>query len=113
MSRLAIGVALLLVVANAPGCSSGCPGALLEGALVRHDGAEMAVHNPEVQVTYPVAWPAGWSARDVDGVLHLFDDAGHAVGAEGDRFWAGGGFTPGPEEVFTPCGGIDITRAAS
>ena len=108
MARMAVAVVLLLVVATASGCS-GCPTALLEGTLVRGDAADMAVHNAEVDVTYPVAWPAAWSARDVDGVMHLFDGGGRAVGAEGDRFSAGGGFSPGPDEVFTPCGGITIT----
>jgi hypothetical protein len=110
MSGRAIAVALLLVVATASGCS-GCPTALLEGTLVRDDGDEMAVHNAEVDVTYPVAWPAGWSSRDVDGVLHVYEESGEAVGAEGDQFSAGGGFSPGPDEVFTPCGAIRITTA--
>jgi len=109
MSRLSVAVALLLVVATGSGCS-GCPMALLEGTLVR-DGHDMAVHQPEVDVTYPVAWPAGWTTRDVDGVLHLARGAGQVVGAEGDRFSAGGGFSPGPDEVFTPCGGIEVTPA--
>jgi hypothetical protein len=111
MSRLALAVALLLGVATASACG-GCPTALLEGTLVRDDGAEMAVHNAEVNVTYPIAWPAGWSARDVDGVLHVYHGAGRAVGAEGDRFSAGGGFSPGPDEVFMPCGAIRIRPAS-
>jgi hypothetical protein len=71
----------------------------------------MAVHQPEVDVISPVAWPAGWTTRDVDGVLHLVRGAGQVVGAEGDRFWAGGGFSPGPDEVFMPCGRIVITAS--
>ena len=111
MPRMAVGIALLLVVATASGCS-GCPTALLEGTLVRDDGAEMAVHNAEVDVIYPIAWPAGWSSRDIDGVLHVYHGGGQAVGAEGDRFSAGGGFSPGPDEVFMPCGEIRITPAS-
>lgn len=109
MSRTAVAIALLLVVARTSGCG-GCPDALLEGTLVR-DGAEMAVHSAEVNVTYPVAWPAGWSTRDVDGVLHLYNAGGQAVGAEADSFSAGGGFSPSPDEMFTPCGDIRITLA--
>ena len=108
MSRTAVAVALLLAAATSSGC--GCSDALLEGTLVR-DGVEMAVHNEEVDVTYPVAWPAAWSARDVDGMLHLVGGAGQDLGAEGDRFSAGGGFSPGPNEVFEPCGEIEITPA--
>jgi hypothetical protein len=106
---MAVATALVVVLATLSG-GGGCPGALLEGTMVR-DGTEMAVHQPEVDVTYPVAWPTGWTTRDVDGVLHLVRGAGQVVGAEGDQFSAGGGFSPGPEEVFTPCGGIDITAA--
>ena len=109
MSRLAAAVELVLVVATASGCG-GCPTALLEGTLVR-DGAEMAVRQAEVDVTSPVAWPAGWTTREVDGVMYLVRGAGQVIGAEGDRFSAGGGFSPGPDEVFEPCGGIDITAA--
>jgi hypothetical protein len=109
MPPIAGATALVVVLATLSGCG-GCPAALLEGTLVR-DGTEMAVHQPEVDVTSPVAWPAGWTTRDVDGVLYLVRGAGQVVGAEGDQFSAGGGFSPGPDEVFSPCGGIDITSA--
>ena len=105
-------VLVVLVAIGTTGCGSlippaACPAALLEGTLVRDDDGRMAVHNAEVDVTHPVDWPDGWSATDVDGVLHLFN-GGEAVGREGDRFSAGGGFTPGPREVFEPCGEIGI-----
>ena len=107
MARMAVAIALVLGVATLSGCG-GCRTALLEGTLVRN-GTGMAVHQSEVDVASPVAWPAGWTTRDVDGVLHLVGGAGQVIGAEGDRFSAGGGFSPGPNEVFEPCGGIDIT----
>jgi hypothetical protein len=110
MARMTVAVAVLLAVATSSGCGA-CRDALLEGTLVR-DGVEMAVLNAEVDVTYPVAWPAGWSARDVDGVLHLFGGAGQDIGAEGDRFTAGGGFSAGPNETFEPCGDIQVTPAS-
>jgi hypothetical protein len=87
-----------------------CPGALLEGTLVRGGPQELLVLQPEVNVAYPVEWPDGWSVREEAGILHLLDGA-DTVGAEGDRFWAGGGFTSGPDEIFQPCGRIEITPA--
>lgn len=91
---------------------AGCPAALLEGTLVRDGDEGLAVHQAEVDVTYPVVWPDGWSIWETDGVRHLVDGAGRQVGREGDGFSAGGGFSPGPDEVFEPCGGIEITPAA-
>ncbi len=91
---------------------AGCPAALLEGTLVRDGEDGLAVHQADVDVAYPVAWPGGWSIRETDGVRHLVDAVGRQVGREGDRFSAGGGFSPGPDEVFQPCGGIEITPAA-
>jgi hypothetical protein len=89
----------------------GCPGALLEGTIVRDEQTGLGVHNAEVDVTYPVQWPDGTSVDESDGVRRLVDAGGAVLGAEGDRFSAGGGFTSGPNEVFQPCGGIEITRA--
>jgi hypothetical protein len=113
MPRLA-GVLLILVVGTS-GCTElipltpeACPAALLEGTLVGDQNAGIAVHNAEVNATYPVAWPDGWSVRDMDGVRQLMDGS-RVVGEEGDRFSAGGGFTQGPDEIFQPCGAIQIT----
>jgi hypothetical protein len=109
-------LALFALAVIASGCDTvlpippaGCPAALLEGTLVRHHDVGLAVHNAEVDVAYPVEWPDGWSIVEADGARHLVDAEGRRVGSEGDRFSAGGGFTPGPDEVFQPCGGIDIT----
>jgi hypothetical protein len=88
-----------------------CPSALLEGTLVRGGGGELLVLQPEVNVAYPVEWPGGWSVREEGGILHLVDGAGRVVGTEGDGFWAGGGFTSGPDEIFQPCGRIEIAPA--
>jgi len=112
--RTAAVAAIWLVVA---GCSllpqpMGCPAALLEGTLVRDADGGIGVLQPEVDVVYPVEWPNGWSVRDEAGVRQLVDGSGRVVGGEGDHFSAGGGFTPGPNEVFEPCGGIEITASA-
>lgn len=88
-----------------------CPAALLEGTLERDDTAGLVVRQLEVDVAYPVVWPDGWSTSDTGGMLLLIDDSGLVVGREGDHFSAGGGFSPGPDEVFQPCGGIEITPA--
>ena len=106
VAMLASGCGLLPAGLLEPG---GCPAALLEGTLVRHEASGLGVHQPEVDVIYPVEWEAGWSVREVDGVLELMDGAGRVVGVEGDGFSAGGGFTPGPDEVFQPCGPMEIT----
>ena len=114
-----LGVAL---AALAPGCGpmipiepvgpQECPAALLEGTLVRIEDSGIGVRQADVDVTYPVEWPDGWSVEEVDGVRHLLGGGGRVVGSEGDQFSAGGSFTPGPVEVFRPCGGIDITPAS-
>jgi hypothetical protein len=104
-------VALILgvVVLLAAGCAD-CPAALLEGTLAPDERGGLGVHQAEVDVIYPVEWPSGTSVREVDGELQLLDGFGQLIAVEGDRFSAGGGFTPGPNEVFQPCGGIEITR---
>ena len=117
MARMAAIVGLAAVVGLCacttllPSGPEACPDALLEGTLVRGDDGEMDVHNPEVDVDFPVSWPDGWTSREVGGVLQLFDGE-RAVGAEGDRFSAGGGFSPGPVEVFDPCGPIALSAGA-
>jgi hypothetical protein len=88
---------------------AGCPAALLEGTLVRDANEGLAVHVPDIDVAYPVVWPGGWSIQETDGLRQLVDATGRETGTEGDHFSAGGGFTPGPDEVFEPCGGIEIT----
>jgi hypothetical protein len=124
MPRRTVRASLLLVAAGvlATGCGSvlppevftrTCPTALLEGTLVRNEEFGIGVHQADVDVTYPVDWPDGWAMGQVDGMWVVFDADGSAVGREGDRFSAGGGFTSGPNEVFQPCGGIRITASDS
>jgi hypothetical protein len=108
---------LTALTVGATGCGllplepQGCPGALLEGALARDDGGGMGVHQPEVAITYPVVWPDGHQVQVLDGVPELVDSSGRVVGREGDHFSAAGGFSSGPNEVFRPCGAIEISRA--
>jgi hypothetical protein len=119
MERLRPGLFSLLIAIGASACSAllpltpeACRTALLEGTLVRGDDGGLAVHNADVDVAYPVSWPDDWSTRDVEGVRQIVDGGGRPVGREGDRFSAGGGFTSGPNEVFEPCGEIQITPAS-
>jgi hypothetical protein len=85
-----------------------CPGALLEGTLVRHQEAGLAVQGDPQFPPHVVVWPHGWVAREADGVLEILDDLGRVIGREGDHFWAGGGYYP-PNDWFHPCGQIEIT----
>jgi uncharacterized Zn-binding protein involved in type VI secretion len=87
-----------------------CPTALLEGMLVRHDEAGVAVHGDPNFPPSVVAWPHGWAARDVDGVRELLDADGRVVAREGDFVSAGGGAFP-PHDWFYPCGDIKVTPA--
>ena len=87
-----------------------CPAALLEGMLVRHDEAGLAVQgDPNFPATV-VVWPHGWAARDVDGVRELLDADGRVVAREGDFVSAGGGSLP-PRDWFHPCGPPDFAPA--
>ncbi len=87
-----------------------CPAALLEGMLVRHDEAGLAVHgDPNFPATV-VVWPHGWAAREVDGVRELLDANGRVVAREGDFVSAGGG-SDSVRDWFHPCGEITFTPA--
>lgn len=87
-----------------------CPTALLEGVLVRHEEAGLAVQgDPNVPPT-PVVWPHGWAARDVEDVRELLDADGRVVGREGDFVSAGGGMNA-PGSAFVPCGDFELTPA--
>jgi uncharacterized Zn-binding protein involved in type VI secretion len=87
-----------------------CPTALLEGRLVRHDEAGVAVQGDPNFPPSVVAWPHGWAARDVDGVSDLLDADGRVVAREGDFVSAGGGAFP-PHDWFYTCGDIEFTPA--
>ncbi len=76
------------------------------------------MHQAHVDVVYPVEWPDGWSVGEEAGILQLVDGTGQVVGADGDHFSAGGGFTAGPDEAFQPCPSRDragqrVSRAAA
>lgn len=89
---------------------AGCPAALLEGTIVRHEEAGLAVDNDPNFPPAVVAWPHGWVARDLDGVRELLDGGGNVVAREGDHISAGGGFYP-PNDRFHPCGEITFIAA--
>ncbi len=82
-----------------------CPGALLEGTLVEHPVAGLAVQGDPLFEPSVVVWPHGWVAADVDGTRVLLDDEGRAVARLGDTVSAGGGFDS-PNDWFHPCGEI-------
>ncbi len=82
-----------------------CPGALLEGTLVAHPDAGLAVQGDPLFEPSVVVWPHGWVAVDADGARHLLDGTGRRVARVGDRMSAGGGFFP-PNDWFHPCGEI-------
>jgi hypothetical protein len=89
-----------------------CPAALLEGMLVRHEEAGLAVQgDPNFSATLTV-WPHGWAARDVDGVRELLDADGNVVARDGDFVSAGGGMDA-TDTAFVPCGEIEFTPAGN
>jgi len=88
-----------------------CPAALLEGTLITHDQAGLAVQNDDPLIPpSAVIWPNGWAARDIGSTRELLDGNGTVVAREGDRVRAGGGYGP-PDDSFTPCGDITFTHA--
>ncbi len=87
-----------------------CPGALLEGTLVDHPGAGLAVQGDPLFPPYVVVWPHGWVAADVDGERLLLDGSGRIVARVGMTISAGGGFYP-PNDAFHPCGEITFGAA--
>jgi hypothetical protein len=87
-----------------------CPAALLEGVLVRHEEAGLAVQGDPNFPPTPVLWPHGWVARDMHDVRELLDAAGRVVGREGDFVSAGGGMNA-TDTAFVPCGPPEITPA--
>ena len=84
-----------------------CPAALLEGTLVRHEQAGLAVQGDPNFPPTPVMWPHGWVARDMDDVRELLDADGRVVGREGDFVSAGGGMNLA-DTAFVPCGPPEI-----
>ncbi len=81
--------------------------ALAQGTLVPDPRSGLAIAAPTGERT-PVMWPFGYSARLVDGVIELLDDAGTFVAREGDAVEMGGGL--GPNGFFFACA-RDIQRA--
>jgi hypothetical protein len=84
-----------------------CPAALLEGTLVRHVEAGVAVQGDPLFSPSIVVWPHGYIARDAGATRELLNGSGAVVAREGDFFSAGGGFYP-PDDRFVPCGSIEF-----
>lgn len=78
-----------------------CPGALLEGELLRDDDSGFLVRHAEGFVT-PILWPEGYTVRDGE-TRELLDPSGVVVAREGDFVALGGGFTAG-DTAFIVCG---------
>ncbi len=89
---------------------TGCHDALLEGTLVHHEAAGVAVQFDANSQPTVVAWPHGYVAADRAAARMLLDGQGRVVARVGDWISAGGGFTP-PEEWFHVCGDIRVTPA--
>ena len=87
-----------------------CPGALLEGTLVAHPEAGLAVQGDPLFPPSVVVWPHGWVAADVSGERLLLDGSGRTVARVGMTISAGGGFYP-PNDAFHPCGEITFNPA--
>ncbi|MGI8657545.1 MAG: hypothetical protein ACR2K4_02085 [Candidatus Limnocylindria bacterium] len=88
-----------------------CPGALLEGLLVRAELTGVAVAGDPNFPPVVVAWPHGWVAVDADGERLLLDGSRRVVARVGDAVSAGGGFG-GPHDWFYPCGEMTFTPAS-
>ena len=83
-----------------------CMDALASGRLVadaRWGVALGQVAGPTIQVV----WPAGFSARQVDGRIELLDERGAVVGRVGDVVTVAGGMGAG--EAWFACGAPDRT----
>ena len=82
-----------------------CPGALLEGELLRDDASGFLVRHAEGFIT-PVSWPDGYTIRDGER-RELLDPAGLVVAWEGDQVALGGG--EDRNHVFVVCGPFTVT----
>jgi hypothetical protein len=99
-------LALALLLPGTAGCL-GCPAALLTGTLANRDD-ELVVVNPDTPVVH-VAWPVGYSVREVDGRLSVVDLLGSVQAAEGDQVRIGGGM--GSDDTWSACGSIERAPA--
>ena len=105
--RLAYVILAIVLVAPLAGCS-GCPTALVTGALVA-DGAGGLAVRAEDGTTQSVIWPDGHGVRrdGTDGGLVVTGPLGQVVAREGDQVRLGGGENPdGPG--FKACGGVAV-----
>jgi len=91
---------------NPSGTAEACPGALLEGELLRDDDEGFLARHAEGFVT-PIVWPDGYTVHDGE-TRELIDPSGAIVAREGDRVALGGGFTPN-DTAFIVCGPFSVT----
>ncbi|HEY6607689.1 MAG TPA: hypothetical protein VI277_00690 [Candidatus Limnocylindria bacterium] len=88
-----------------PATAEACPGALLEGELLRDDASGFLVRHAEGFIT-PVAWPEGYSVREGER-RELLDPGGSVAAREGDLVALGGG--DDGAGVFVVCGPFAVT----
>jgi hypothetical protein len=88
-----------------PATADACPGALLEGELLRDDGSGFIVRHAEGFIT-PVTWPVGYSVRDGER-RELLDPGGSVAASEGDLVALGGG--DDGAGAFVVCGPFAVT----
>lgn len=105
-------LSLVFVIALAPvvaGCTSACQSGLADGVLVQNVG-ELDLMAPD-GTTSPVAWPSGYTIRDVAGRKTLFDSTGTAKAREGDHIQVAGGL--GTDDRWHACGDITVLAPPS
>lgn len=98
----AVGCAVPAIVPSATPSIEECPGALLEGTLVRGPEGTAAVSWEFGE--QPVQWPDGFRVEHAPE-LRLLDAEGEPVASEGDPIYVGGGFTVG-DKLFIACGQV-------
>ncbi len=92
-----------IAVRTQPSLAVACPGARIEGMVVRERRSIVGLRNDQ-DLILQVIWPYGYSARDDGGRLSVLDSTGTVVAREGDRIAIGGGeIEPG---TWLGCGGI-------
>lgn len=106
MKRLVL--LLAIVSASVAGGCTGCPTALLTGALAERAGELVVLDGGGA--ARPVTWPDGHSVRTEGDTLVLTNVIGAVVAREGDSVRLGGGEDPERPDAFAVCGQLEVTE---